>query len=252
VSIDRRRLQQSNDILARADGDLPPYAVNGHPVRPDGVHPRYQWIYSEELLTAMPIFKADGNYELDYICGCGTNKVIHTPDCNSLTVACVRFIQMKTDPLLPRGFALCQWTPPPSEDYWASNYGSFRYYPSNGLYRPLSHQVPGEARAHYIYVPYPATPFPELSERFISMAKDHYAKSAERLLAMEKWSNEADQVKTKDFTPGPGTPWARIRDAVADRTNLNGATPGSKGSVLRFNEPAVPKVPPGEQLVQLA
>lgn len=243
MSFNRQLLKKSNDLLAREDHSLPPYENGGISILPDGIHPRYQWFWSEELLSATPLFNSDGTYKMEYLCGCGKDRIVHDPSCKTLTVACVMFTQFKTDPLLNcRGnsncFALCHWTPPPSPKSWEALYGSFRYYPNQGRYIPISQHVPGETKSHYISVPYPHVPQPGTTERIIHMIRDHHAKSAQRLEDMDRYLSLREMTKTRDITPPPNSQWSNINDRLKDKLTLTGDLPGEKGSASRFSAPS--------------
>jgi hypothetical protein len=246
MSFDRRALARSNAVLARADGELPPYEASGRAILPDGIHPRYQWCWSQELMTATPKLTANGDPEIEFICGCGTDVAIHASNCG-LTIGSVKFIPWPVDPFLNANgdsncFALCQWTPPPSREYWAENYGSFRYYPNKGVYRPLQFRLPEQIRSTYLSFPYPFVPREDTTLHIIGMIKDHYAHSVERLLKMDDWQERNQMVKTKDFTPPVGSKWDQMHDAAKDIMTLDGHRPGEKTSVS-YPTPKLPMKP---------
>lgn len=215
--MDLARLRRANAILANAD-----YGVLAS--RPDGVHARYQYFHSSDLWTATPLLDSDGQNRMEFICNCGTDRAIHSPDCTGLTLACVKFVRVKVDPSLDDNvFVLCTWLPPPSAESWANMYGSFRYYPREGRYVPIT--ING--RNHTL--PYP--PHEETAKVVVRMIRDHETnKEARRAMAEQKMEMREAQ-KTRDYTPSPGSKFQQNRDRLKDRMTLNGHRPGTKGSV---------------------
>jgi hypothetical protein len=227
------QLRRSNDLLATSFS------------RPDGVHPRYQWCSSEDLLMATPILNSDGTPKMEFICNCGVDRRIHAPDC-PMTVATVKFMQIKVIPTLVNSWVFCGWFPPPSQEKWATTYGSFRYYPSNGRFIPFEAKRPGSA-PEYIQIPFPAIPFMDTTRRIIQMIQDHEATKARRDQEMVDAINLKDARKMReswgdkmDYTPPANSKWASIQAQLKDKMTLNGAKPGTKGSVLRFSESGLP------------
>jgi hypothetical protein len=226
-------LRRSNDLLASSFS------------RPDSVHPRYQWQSSEELLMATPILNSDGSPKMEMVCNCGIDRRIHTPEC-TITVATVKFMQIKVIPSLVNCWVFCGWFPPPDHDSWSKLYGSFRYYPANGRYIPFEAKRPGSP-PEFIKIPFPAVPFMETTRRIIQMIQDHEANRSRRNQELEDSINLRDARQQKeiwgdgqDYTPPPNSKWANIRAQLKDTMTLHGVKPGTKGSVLRFNESGIP------------
>lgn len=215
MSFDLTRLRRSNEILAQGFS------------RPDGVHPRYQYFYSEDLLTATPIISPDGEPLYEYICQCGVDKSVHSPDCSGIIIAAVKFMQMKTAPTITNKFVLCVYFPPPTPERWAALYGSFRYYPSNGRYIPLG------VNGHSVQLPYP--PHEETAHMTVRMIREHMANHEKYQQEYDEKIELRDAKKTRDYTPPPNSHWANARYRLRDMMTLNGEPVGAKGSVLRFS-----------------
>lgn len=225
--MDKARLRRANAVLANADyGTLS--------AKPDGQHPRYQYFWSEDLWTATPLLDADGKPRLEYICNCGVDKAIHDPDCKGITVAAVKFIRMKVDPTLVNVFVLCTWLPPPSEESWAEMYGSFRYYPSEGRYVPIT------INNHRHTLPYP--PHEETARVVVRMIRDHEENKEARQAAAATKMELREAQKTRDYTPPPGSKFQQNRERLKDRMTLNGHRPGKKGAVSYPADPTKPLI----------
>ena len=218
MSHDLARLRRANDILA--SGDYGP--TLGPRIQSSGFA-RYQIFYSEDLWTATPLLDSSGAPRMEFICRCGVDRQIHAPSCNGLTLASTMFIKVKVDPRLHNVFTLCTWLPPPDESSWANIYGSFRYYPRNGRYVPIT------INGNYLQLPYP--PFEEVARKIVVMIRDHEAtkefKEAEALRKLEL----REALKTRDYTPGAGSAFQRNRDAFKSAMTMHGQRPGTKGSV---------------------
>lgn len=211
-----RRLRAANDILASADYGL-------ISARPDGIHARYQYFYSEDLWTATPLTDSDGKPRMEYICQCGVDRSVHAPDCRGLTLACVKFMRVKVDPTIENVYVLCTWLPPPSESSWANMYGSFRYYPREGRYVPI------DINGHKHTLPYP--PFETTARVVVKMVRDHETNKRARAEAQEAKNALREMKKTEDFTPPQNSKWQQYRDHFKDTMTRNGHLPGTKDSV---------------------
>ncbi len=225
MSHDLARLRRANAILATSDyGPLSP--------RPDGSHARYQFFFSEDLWTATPLTDSDGSPRMEFICNCGIDRQIHLPDCHGLTVAAVKFVRIKVDPTIHNLFVLCTWLPPPSEEAWGDLYGSFRYYPREGRYVPIS--INGKA----LTMPFP--PFEETARVVARMVKDHEENKDRREEEALAKANLREAQKTLDYTPPPNSKFANNRLRLKDRMTLLGHKPGSRGSVSYKSWEGVP------------
>jgi len=216
MSHDLARLRRANSILATSDyGPISP--------RPDGSHARYQFFFSEDLWTATPLTDSDGNPRYEYLCHCGVDKQIHAPDCTGLTLAAVKFIPIKVDPTLHNVFVLCTWLPPPSEQAWGDLYGSFRYYPSEGRYVPIS------MNGHTVKLPYP--PFDDVARRIAVAIKDYFMNKESREAEFDKMVELREGQKTRDYTPPQNSKFINNRNRLKDAMTLNAHKPGTRGSV---------------------
>src|SRR5271166_3489152 len=99
MNLHRKALRQVNELLAQANYGL----VSS---RPDGQHARYQWCWSQELLTATPILDAEGKPKMEFLCSCGVDKIVHQPSCQ-WSLASVKFMQVPIEPGLPNCIILC-------------------------------------------------------------------------------------------------------------------------------------------------
>ena len=109
----------------------------------------------------------EGQPVFDYICNCGTSVNVHSSSCNGLTIAKIRMVKTKTNPLMENVWILCRWIPPPRRGDWLEFYGTTDNYPSNGRYVPVS------SNSSSITFPADNPPFPETAEHIIKMFKEH-------------------------------------------------------------------------------
>ena len=107
-----------------------------------GDNPPYRWIHSEsaEFLRAMRLTDEAGNPEWDYVCPCGRNVSVHSPECvaGHLVIAVPVWEYRKTDPFLEDQWVLCCLQPPPSEHDWTQMFGTLLPYPKNGSWAPVA------------------------------------------------------------------------------------------------------------------
>lgn len=141
MSQESRCITKANTILRDLDGLYP----GG-----DGIHPPFQWKWSEELVSIIPVFECIGPETkpvYDYRCPCGLNVRVHTASCSGVTVAKVRMQRVKTCGLngefesYINCWILCVWKAPPSKSDWIDSMGTDEDYPANGRYVPV-HQGP--------------------------------------------------------------------------------------------------------------
>lgn len=224
VNHDLARLHRANHILANSD--YGPVST-----RPDGSHARYQIFFSEDLWTATPLTNSDGSPRMEYICPCGIDRTIHSPDCRGLSIASVKFMRTKTDPFLHNVFTLCVWLPPPSEKSWSDLYGSFRYYPREGRYVPLS------INGNYLKLPYP--PFEETARKIVQMIRDHNENKEQREEEALRKLELREMQKTPGVTPPPNSKFQNNRLRLKDRMTLLGHKPGGKGVVSYSGIPLI-------------
>lgn len=134
MSWTRKSIERANTILRELDAVYPS----------DGVHPAFQLMFSDDLISIVPQYTAEGQPVMEYRCWCGVDRVVHEPLCGGVTVAKVKMQKVPTFGLegefssYPKStWALCRWQPPPSKLDWVDMMGTDEDYPSNGRYLPV-------------------------------------------------------------------------------------------------------------------
>jgi hypothetical protein len=266
----RKLIRSANDIFRREFGSL------------DGVHPTYAWQYSasgstddvdsqipcelcgdKHLVTTIPVVNSLGEPQLDFVCGCGVNVRVHSPECNGwrpgrtrsgkLKQATLKLqIQMKTVPLVGAAlsrakirtmqvricpdlndvFVICKFIPPPSREAWIASMGSDQGYPSHGSYTPVSNNgVTAKVQD--------AVLIPGTTSLFTRMLREHFSRT------MADWEAESDLSDRKKegkvirhpvygsilSSPPRGANFYEKEAQVRDRLTLGGHEPGKKQHV---------------------
>ena len=100
-------------------------------------HARYQWAWSGEMEMPMVVVDPEtGELEYDYICGCGVNRNVHDPSCNSLTVVQPKWEVRNVVPTLHNQWVFARWVAPEmSRDRWERVFNI--PYPEGGYLVPV-------------------------------------------------------------------------------------------------------------------
>ncbi len=130
----KRAIEKANAILRELDAIYPS----------DGVHPAFQLMFADDLISIIPKFTDDGNPVMEYRCWCGIDRMVHEPDCEGVTVAKVKMQKVPSFGLegefssYPKGtWVLCRWNAPPDKLDWVDMMGTDEDYPANGRYLPV-------------------------------------------------------------------------------------------------------------------
>jgi hypothetical protein len=194
----------------------------------DGVHPLFQWRWSNDLVSLVPqyeVVEGEARPVLDYRCRCGVNRNVHAPDCSGITVAKVRF--EKTSTFGQEGqfksyhncWVLCRWLPPPGKDVWIDVMGTDEDYPSEGRYVPVHRGLV------CVVIPPAAEPnqYSEATRVVIRMMLEHQEKWRAELQKNAEKSRLSTEVPVEDengnviFQPGQHSKYWRIRDRVIEK-----------------------------------
>ncbi len=199
----QRQLRQANEVFARELG-----CPNNH-------DPLLAWRFSEDLFMLVNELDNKDQPAFDFVCGCGVNRAVHEPTCQTLSRAVYRLVRAKVAPLIERRWILCRWTPPPPVNGWVDLYGTLDNYPARGRYIPLA------ANGHTCTLPESSPPTPDASRLACAMLKEHDSKSLRAHMADAREVVDRRDTGKKD----------NYRDYFRDRMGLRGHIPGSRDHV---------------------
>ena len=177
----------------------------------------HRWLHTEspELLHPMIVCDTNGKDELEYVCSCGVDVVIHAPYCRSL-VAARKKVELR--PLLSINGIFDRWLVcrlhHPSRHEWAASFGTHVQFPENGKWHPI------EVGRGKIGLPQGVFPTEEDTWNAIHLIKD--AESTH----IPTWSYELERASEKREKAHTQL----LRDMIKDDAGFV-AVPGTKGSV---------------------
>lgn len=214
MSWTRKAISKANQILRELDAVYPA----------DGIHPAFQLMWSDDLISIVPQFTSEGQPVMEYRCWCGIDRQVHEPSCDGLTIAKVKMTRVPSFGLegefssYPKStWVLCRWQAPPAKWEWVDTMGTDEDYPANGRYLPVH-------RGQQCIVVPPRTSadeYPEAARLMVKMLREH----------SQEWRNQiaADIEKARRLTlpiedergnvvrePDKGTAYWRVLDRVKD------------------------------------
>lgn len=230
------RLRVANDILRQLDGDFP---------GSDGIHQKFKWCWSQDLVSLVPAFGLDGEIQYRYVCGCGEDRAVHAVHCSTLVRALPKMTQISSlGPLIEderyrRAWILSNWIAPPSLDSWIESMGTEEDYPADGRYVPVS------VGRNMVSLPSDRPPSDHDSWTVVRMVREHAGTWKQRV------AEEADIMgarvtplfddKGNMLEPAHKTSsYHKMHDRLKSRMTLNGHIPGKKDNTLIFTEKEEP------------
>lgn len=229
-----RLIARLNDLLRTELGSL------------DGIHSTFQWTWSEDSTTLVPVYDANGHPVVDIVCACGTNVRVHQPSCQTLLAARTRFERVKCAPNITRRWMLCRWRCPPPVSHWIDAFGTTDDYPANGTYIPVSIQVERNPRLQVLN----HDELPTEDDTWERIKAIRAAKTLDEIT--QEWEHNQIMRESKAvlgprgdilYTPPRGANWWRTHDILRDSMTTYGQRPGSKSGSASYptTEPKEPK-----------
>lgn len=172
----KRSIDKANAILRELDAIYPS----------DGVHPAFQLMWSDDLVSIVPQYTSEGQPVMQYRCFCGVDRMVHEPWCDGLTVAKVALSRVSSFGLegefssYPKStWVLCRWNAPPTKAEWIAMFDTDEDYPENGRYLPV------HAGQQCVIVPprAAAADYPEAARLMVTMMRLHQQKRKELIAA---------------------------------------------------------------------
>jgi hypothetical protein len=233
-------LRHANKVLAELDAVFANTSKSGQPLG-DGLHQKFLWFWSPDLVVKVPCFNDDGGFVFDYVCQCGIDRRVHAPGCSGFTRAKVKMTTISAlgaraeDPQYARCWILARWKAPMPFDAWVELMHTEEDYPANGSYIPVSHG------ANYVHFPADQVPTEDVSRVVVQMFRRHAAEwRAEYRADLDKANRREvpffDAKGNVIEDAATGSEYHKIRDRLKSRMTLNGHVPGKKDSTLIFTE----------------
>ena len=129
----QRKIARSNEMLRELD----PYFEHA-----DGIHPVFQWQWSEDMHSLVPAYTSDGDVVYEYRCQCGIDVQVHSATCKG-TIAKTKLVRVPMFGLegefqsYANCWVLCNWAAPPPKSDWIDMMGTDEDYPAGGRYVPV-------------------------------------------------------------------------------------------------------------------
>lgn len=108
----------------------------------DGIHPLFQWQWSEDMRSLVPAYDSDGATVYEYRCQCGVDVQVHSVNCKG-SIAKAKLLRIPTFGLegefqsYANCWVLCRWMAPPTKSEWIDMMGTDEDYPEAGRYLPV-------------------------------------------------------------------------------------------------------------------
>ncbi len=161
----QRQVALQNDLIRRELGDS------------DFSH---AWKQAETLLMPMILMNENGKDEMEYVCACGVDTVIHRPTCRSLSVARkkVDVVRILPGDQWADRWVVCRLF---HFDYreWIASYGTHVNFPNQGVWMPLS------VGAGYIKMSKGVAPTQEATYALIALIRKTREVSGKQAMQME-------------------------------------------------------------------
>lgn len=200
-----RRIRQFNALLESELGANPLYAWK-HTDSQDMTHPMVVYVDDPD--------SPDGTRQVyDYVCGCGTNRTIHEPQCRTLSHAVPR-VQVRPlmdEPWQRNSWVLCSLVHP-NEVEWINVYGTAVQYPRNGKWMPVS------SGPTTLIIPRNQPPTEESNQLVIRMMREF--RSIPPGAWVQMWAERKHKAGKQHE--------ARMRDQIHDILSGGSLIPGSK------------------------
>lgn len=226
------KLRTANGILRQLDGDFP---------GSDGIHQKFKWCWSQDLISLVPEFDHDGQPKYQYICQCGVDREIHSPQCSSMVRARIKMMKISSlgpqieEPRYRRAWMLCSWVAPPPFDAWMDMMGSEEDYPAHGRYTPVSWgknmvalnaDMPPDEEASWAVV----RMIRQHAETWRKTVADDAEKAAARMTPLfDKRGNLLEPAH-------PSSSYHQMHDRLKSAMTYKGHIPGKKDNTVIFTE----------------
>lgn len=186
-------------------------------------YPRYQWIWCADMNMPMVVIDPEtGEPQRDWICGCGVNRSVHDPACNSLSVPRTKWEMQNIVPMFKDQWVLARWAAPEmSRTNWERCFDV--PYPEHGYWVPVGDLVqclalhPGE------------TPKRHTTQIMIDAVREHFSVSARQ---REKDTQELWEKRDRDKRE-------ELRLQFIDRFPVHMGRPGEKNDWSAGGDPTV-------------